>query len=541
MSSKSNIRPSFLWLPLVIAIAVIVGICIGNRFTSRNYAADNDRKLNNILNLIADNYIDTINLEDLIEMSIPQILSNLDPHTTYFSAEEIKAANEELNGSFCGIGISFMIMNDTASVIEIIPGGPAEKVGILAGDRIVAVNDTAFVGPKVNNNEVMLKLRGNRGTKVKLGIKRNNSDKILNFTVERGDIPMKSVDASYMLDKTTGYIKVNQFGKTTYDEFLTALTKLKGEGAKRYMIDLRGNGGGYMEMAILMANEFLADNQMIVYTKGRDKRNDSQWWSDGNGQFQNEEVIVLMDEFSASASEIFAGALQDNDRGLIVGNRSFGKGLVQNQMMLPDQSAIRLTIARYYTPSGRCIQKEYKGGVNYEQEIVDRYKSGELYSQDSIKVDKNQIFTTTHGRSVYGGGGIVPDIFVPRDTTGISHYYIEVANAGLLQQFAFKYVDINRNTLMQMSDYKQLLRMMPTDDALLNDFVEYATQNGVPARWYYINQSRSLIVNYLKALIARDKFGNDAFYPIINRSDNAVQLAMHAFSKHKALFPIRGK
>lgn len=538
MNNKPSTHSSLLWLPLAMALSVVIGIFIGNRFSSKKYAIDNDRKLNTILNLIADDYVDTVDMNDLIEMAIPEILGNLDPHTAYFSKADLKAANEELNGSFCGIGISFMMMNDTISVIEVIPGGPSEKVGIHPGDRIVTVNDTNFVGSKVNNNEVMKHLRGDKGTKVKLGIKRNNSPKLLSFTVTRGDIPMKSVDAAYLIDKTTGYIKVNQFGRTTYDEFLTGLGKLKKEGAKRFMIDLRGNGGGYMEMAILMANEFLSNNQLIVYTKGRYRRNDSQWWSDGNGQFQDAEVIVLMDEYSASASEIFAGALQDNDRGLIVGCRSFGKGLVQNQLTLPDQSAIRLTIARYYTPSGRCIQKDYKHGEDYSKELYERYKSGELYSRDSMKIDKSQIFTTQHGRTVYGGGGIVPDLFVPRDTSGISSYYIDVMNAGLIQQYAFNYVDVNRTAISKMKDYKQFLRMEPATDVILNDFVTYASQHGVPARWYYINQSRDLIVNYIKALVARDIFGNEAFYPIVNRNDKTVNAALKAFNKHKAAYPI---
>lgn len=541
MSNRPSTNPALLWLPLAMAVSVVIGIFIGNRFSSKQYAVDNDRKLNTILNLIATDYVDTVNINDLVESAIPGILSKLDPHTTYFTQEDLKAANEDLNGSFCGIGVSFMMMNDTVNVIEVISGGPSEKVGIMAGDRIVTVDDSTFVGSDITSNEVMKRLRGDKGTKVKLGIKRNNSPQIFNYTVTRGDIPMKSVDAAYMIDKGTGYIKVNQFGRTTYDEFITGLSKLKEEGAKRYMIDLRGNGGGYMEMAILMANEFLANNQLIVYTKGRDKRNDSQWWSDGNGQFQNAEVIVLMDEFSASASEIFAGAIQDNDRGLIVGCRSFGKGLVQNQLTLPDQSAIRLTIARYFTPSGRCIQKDYKEGSNYSAELLNRYKSGEIYSRDSIKIDKSQIFTTQHGRTVYGGGGIVPDIFVPRDTTGLTNYYIEVANSGLIQKFAFKYVDTNRAAFSKMTDYKQFLRMEPSREALLNDFVSFAAENGVPARWYYINQSRDVILNYIEALVARDVFGNESFYPIVNRNDKTVEAAIKAFNKHKAVFPITSK
>ena len=384
MTNKSNQRPSFLWMPLAIAVAAVIGIIVGSHFGGRSRIAENDRKLNTLLNLIADDYVDTVNLDQLIEMSIPQILANLDPHTTYFSAEDMRAANEELSGSFSGIGISFMLMSDTINVIEVIPGGPSEKVGILAGDRIVEIDDSAFVGPHITSGDVMKRLRGDKGTKVKLGIMRNTSQKVLNFTVTRGDIPVKSVDAAYMIEKNTGYVKVNQFGRTTYDEFLTALSLLDKEGAKRYVVDLRGNGGGYMEMAVLMANEFLPENQLIVYTKGRYKKDDSQVWSDGNGQFQDAEVVVLIDEFSASASEIFAGALQDNDRGLIVGTRSFGKGLVQQQFTLPDSSAVRLTIARYYTPAGRCIQKDYKDGMMaYEKELYDRYLNGEIYSQDS--------------------------------------------------------------------------------------------------------------------------------------------------------------
>jgi len=541
MTNKSNQRPSLLWMPLAIAVSVVVGIMIGHSFSGSRHVADNDRKLNTLLNLIADDYVDTVNLDQLIEMSIPQILANLDPHTTYFTAEDMRAANEELSGSFSGIGISFMLLNDTINVIEVIPGGPSEKVGILAGDRIVEVDDSAFVGPQVTSGDVMKHLRGDKGTKVKLGIRRATSNKVLQFTVTRGDIPVKSVDAAYMIEKSTGYVKVNQFGRTTYDEFLTALTLLNQDGAKRYVIDLRGNGGGYMEMAVLMANEFLPENQLIVYTKGRYKRDDSQVWSDGNGQFQDAEVVVLIDEFSASASEIFAGALQDNDRGLIVGSRSFGKGLVQQQFTLPDSSAVRLTIARYYTPAGRCIQKDYKGGMMaYEKELYDRYLNGEIYSPDSMKIDKSQIFSTLYtGRTVYGGGGIMPDIFVPRDTSGMTSYYIDIINAGLLQKFAFSYVDINRNALNQMKDYKQFLRMAPGDDQLLGNFVDYATENGVTPRWYYINQSRDLILSNLKALIARDVFGNEAFYPIYNRNDKTIQAALKALNKHKAAFPIR--
>ncbi len=537
MNQKSTRQP--IWLPLAIALAVVVGIFIGSRFTANKPVAENDRKLNAILNLIAQDYVDTTNLKDLIEMSIPEILSNLDPHTSYFSAEDLKAATDDLNGSFSGIGISFVMVNDTIGVVEVIPGGPSEKVGLMAGDKIVMIDDSVATGPKISNGEVMKRLRGDKGSKVKLGIKRQNTSKMLTFTVTRGDIPVNTVDAYYMIDKNTGYIKINQFGRHTYDEFITAMASLQEDGAKRYMIDLRGNGGGFMEMAVLMANEFLPANQLIVFTKGRYKRDDSEVWSDGNGSFQDAEVTVLIDEFSASASEIFAGAMQDNDRGLIVGCRSFGKGLVQKEFVLPDSSAIRLTTARYYTPSGRCIQKDYKEGMlDYEKELIDRYAHGELYSRDSMKIDKSQVFKTAYGRTVYGGGGIVPDIFVARDTTGISNYYIEVANAGLLQRYAFNYCNNNRASLNKMDNYLQFLRMAPSDEVLIKDFADYAANNGVAPRWYYINQSQDLIVTNLKALIARDIFGNQAFYPILNRNDKTVQEALKAMNKHKAAFPI---
>ena len=537
MKQKSTRQP--IWLPLAIALAVVVGIFIGSRFTANKPVADNDRKLNAILNLIAQDYVDTTNLKDLIEMSIPEILSNLDPHTSYFSADDLKAATDDLNGSFSGIGISFVLTGDTIGVVEVIPGGPSEKVGIMAGDKIVMIDDSVMTGKKITNGDVMKRLRGDKGSKVKLGIKRQNTSKVLTFTVTRGDIPVNTVDAYYMIDKNTGYIKINQFGRHTYDEFITAMASLQEEGAKRYMIDLRGNGGGFMEMAVLMANEFLPEGQLIVFTKGRYKRDDGEVWSDGNGSFQDAEVTVLIDEFSASASEIFAGAMQDNDRGLIVGCRSFGKGLVQKEFILPDSSAIRLTTARYSTPSGRCIQKDYKEGMlDYEQELLNRYAHGELYSRDSMKIDKSQVFTTLYGRTVYGGGGIVPDIFVPRDTSGISNYYIEVANAGLLQRFAFNYCNNNRASLNKMEDYMQFLRMAPSDDALIKDFADFAAANDIPPRWYYINQSQDIIVTNLKALIARDIFGNQAFYPILNRNDKTIQEALKAMNKHKAAFPI---
>lgn len=531
---------SVIWFPLVIALSIVAGILIGNHISTKKFIIDKDRKINTVLNLIESEYVDTVNVKDLVELAIPRIISNLDPHSYYIPAKDVRAVNDDLDGSISGIGITFIMKNDSANVVEVIPNGPAEKAGIIAGDRIVAVNDSTITGPAVSSEKVQSLIRGTKGTKVKIGIKRNNSKKILEYEITRGDIPINTVDAFYMLDKRTGYIKVNKFGRKTYDEFLNALGLLDGQGAQRYIVDLRGNAGGYMEMAILMINEFLSKGELIVYTKGRDPRENTQVWSDDKGAFHDAQIAVLIDEYSASASEIFAGALQDNDRGLVVGRRSFGKGLVQKQTYLPDSSAIRLTIARYYTPSGRCVQKGYKSGddASYSMELYDRYSHGEIYNADSIKIDKSQLFKTANGRTVYGNGGIVPDIFVPNDTVGITSYYIAVANQGLLQKFAFEYTDINRTRLGKVKDFNKLISMLPSDDAITYDFVMYAKDNGIPVRWYYISQSRALLARQLKALIARDVLGTEAYYRIMNQSDKVVNAALKALSEGKGKFPV---
>lgn len=531
---------SIIWYPLVISIAIVLGIVIGNYISTKKFTLDKDRKINAVLNLIQSEYVDSIDVKDLVEQAIPAIIGNLDPHSYYIPASDIRAENEKLDGSLSGIGVSFFMMNDTANVDQVIPNGPAEKVGMLAGDRIISVNGESIVGGTLTAEGIRSKIRGEKGTKVRIGVKRNTSKKTLTFTITRDDIPMNTIDVSYMLDDKTGYIKIAQFGKNTYDEFFAALSKLKKDGASRYIVDLRGNPGGYMEMAILMVNEFLEQGELIVYTKGRKEREDIQVWSDDQGSFHDAQVAVLIDEYSASASEIMAGALQDNDRGLVVGRRSFGKGLVQKQIYLPDSSAIRLTIARYYTPSHRCIQKDYTLGDedDYSKELYDRYTHGELYSADSIKVDKSRIFRTANGRIVYGGGGIVPDIFVPNDTTGITTYYRAVANLGLLQQYVYTYVDINRDQLKNVNTVKQLMGMMPSDDALTYDFVCYARDNGVPMRWYYINLSRSLIARQLRALVIRDVLGSEEFYRYYNRTDNTVNAALKALNDGKGKFPI---
>ena len=538
MMKNDNHTPRYVNVPLLIAFALVLGIFIGSKFASKS-TIDLDRKINNILGIVADEYVESVNMDSLVELAIPDIIAQLDPHSVYISAKDYEQANEELNGNFCGIGISFQVMEDTINVIEVIPGGPSEKVGIANGDKIISVDGKNFTGEKINPNLVKEQLRGPKNSVVKLGVKRATSAKTLYFTVTRGDIPIKSVDAAYMIDKNTGYVKVNQFGRNTYDEFVTALSVLKNEGAKRYIVDLRGNGGGYMEIAVAMANEFLPKDNLIVSTKGRYKKNDTSVYSDGNGSYQDAEIVVLINEFSASASEIFAGAMQDNDRGLVIGARSFGKGLVQREFKLSDNSAIRLTIARYYTPTGRCIQKDYKlGQAAYERELINRFNNGELDYRDSIKVDKSKMYKTPHGRIVYGGGGIIPDIFVPRDTVGFTSYYFAVVNAGLIQNYVLKYVTAHKAKFKNVKDYKDVIRLLDDNTQLLNDFVNFAAKHDVPPRWYYINQSRDLLLNDLKAFVARDLLGQKAFYPIYNRNDKTIEAALKALNKHKAAFPL---
>ena len=538
MMKNDNHTPRYVNVPLLIAFALVLGIFIGSRFASKS-TIDLDRKINNILGIVADEYVESVNMDSLVELAIPDIIAQLDPHSVYISAKDYEQATEELNGNFCGIGISFQVMEDTINVIEVIPGGPSEKVGIANGDKIISVDGKNFTGEKINPNLVKEQLRGPKNSVVKLGVKRATSAKTLYFTVTRGDIPIKTVDAAYMIDKNTGYVKVNQFGRNTYDEFVAALSVLKNEGAKRYIVDLRGNGGGYMEIAVAMANEFLPKDNLIVSTKGRYKKNDTSVYSDGNGSYQDAEIVVLINEFSASASEIFAGAMQDNDRGLVIGARSFGKGLVQREFKLSDNSAIRLTIARYYTPTGRCIQKDYKlGQAAYERELINRFNNGELDYRDSIKVDKSKMYKTPHGRIVYGGGGIIPDIFVPRDTVGFTSYYYAVVNAGLIQNYVLKYVTAHKAKFKNVKDYKDVIRLLDDNTQLLNDFVNFAAKHDVPARWYYINQSRDLLLNDLKAFVARDLLGQKAFYPIYNRNDKTIEAALKALNKHKAAFPL---
>lgn len=517
-------------MPLLVVFALILGLVMGYRLPTLTHVGKSSAgdKVAELMALIERHYVEEVDVDSLLEESIPDILAKLDPHTAYIPAKDLNDVNSELEGSFSGIGIQFQVMNDTITVLEVIAGGPADDVGLLPGDRIVEVDDSLMVGPGLNSNDVVRTLRGPADSQVKVDVKRAGAPGLLSFTLTRGDIPVTSIDASYLIAPETGYIKLNTFGRNSYSEFYTQLAMLRSVGARDFILDLRGNGGGFLDIAIQIANEFLPAGAGIVETRGRNGESISGIAADGSGSLQQGELIVLLDEFSASASEIVAGAVQDNDRGTIIGRRSFGKGLVQTQEDLSDGSALRITTARYYTPSGRCIQKPFRPGhvTDYALEVYDRYASGEAFSADSVKFDTSLLYHTASGREVYGGGGIMPDIFVPADTANVTKYYSDVVNRGLLQRFAFKYVDANRATLDKAGTADELLTMLPADQALLGEFVAFAAENGVAARWYYINISRPLLVNALKALIARDVLGTAAYFEIDNTIDNVVGRAL---------------
>lgn len=534
---NNRLKSAAVWMPLAIAIALVGGMWIGKSFFSGSHTWDSRSKLDTILELIESNYVDEIDTDSLLEATLPELLAQLDPHSVYIPAEDLQSVNEELEGSFSGIGISFNLIGDTINVLEVISGGPSEKVGLMPGDRIVSVDDSIVAGKGISDIKVKSMLRGPEGTTVSLGIKRSTAPGLLKYDVVRGAIPVTSIDAAYIIDDGVGYIKVNKFGANTYEEFLATILPMV-DKADKFVIDLRGNGGGFMEHAVLMANEFLGARQPIVSMKGAHTPDTPVTLSDGTGTFKGNEIVVLIDEISASASEIFAGAMQDNDRGLIVGRRSFGKGLVQHQLELPDNSAVRLTIARYYTPSGRCIQKTYAPGTDYERDLLDRYEHGEMYNVDSIRQNKDLEYVTLHGRTVYGGGGIMPDIFVPNDTAGITSYYLNVLNKGLINRFTFEYADNHRADLSKSADGLEMLTLLPDDDTLLQEFVEYARREGVAPRWYYINISRPLLVNSLKAMIARNIHGVEGYFVVNNLTDPTVQTALEALRQGKTAFPV---
>ena len=516
--SKNKIR----YIPIIIAVSIVVGIFIGTFYAKRftdprqqiGTIAPTSNKLNGLLRIINDQYVDTVNMKDLIEDVMPQVLGELDPHSSYIPAKDLQAVNEELKGSFSGIGIQFSIEQDTIHISNVIPGGPSEKVGLMPGDRIVEIDDSAFVGKIVTNTESMKRLKGPKGTEVKLGVFRHGEKGLLYFTIIRGDIPVKSIDAAFMLNEKYGYIKIDKFAETTYAEMLIALARLHQEKCEGVVIDLRGNTGGYMEVAIQMVNEFLPKDKLIVYTEGR-KFPRKNYFSNGTGSSQQMPIIVLLDEWSASASEIFAGAIQDNDRGIVIGRRSFGKGLVQQPIEFNDGSAIRLTIARYYTPSGRCIQKPYIKGKDekYEMDIITRYEHGEFFSQDSIMQDESQIYHTSLGRPVYGGGGIMPDIFVPQDTTGYTSYFSMAINQRLTLKFAFQYTDQNRQKLQKYESADELLKYLKTQN-ILEKFARFAESKGL--------KRRNILMYKSKELFDRNLYGN-IIYNMLNMEEYILE------------------
>lgn len=529
-------------MPFLLAICLVAGILIGtfytNHFSGNKLGIINtsSNKLNALLHIIDEQYVDTVSMFNLVEEAMPQILAELDPHSSYIPAKDLEAVNSDLKGSFSGIGVQFTIQDDTIHINSVIQGGPSEKVGLLAGDRIVEVDDSSFVGKIVTNSEAMRRLKGEKGSKVKLGIYRPGEKEILHFTVVRGDIPVKSIDAAYMINDKFGYVKVNKFGETTYPELLVALAQLSQANCKGMIIDLRGNTGGYMAAAIQMVNEFLPNNKLIVYTEGR-KSPRENYTSNGTGSSQTMPLIVLMDEGSASASEIFAGAIQDNDRGTIIGRRSFGKGLVQQPIEFSDGSAIRLTIARYYTPSGRCIQKPYEKGndAEYEMDIITRYEHGEFFSADSIKQNIKEIYHTSLGRTAYGGGGIMPDIFVPQDTTGMTSYYRMAATRGLIVRYTLDYTDKNRNKLKEYDTPQKMEAYLKTQN-LLEKFAEYAEKKGLKRRNILMYKSKQLFEESLYGNIIYNMLGIEAYITYSNLTDKTVQKALEVLEKGES-FP----
>jgi carboxyl-terminal processing protease len=524
------------YLPIIISIALVFGIIIGLSVSKQQQLNGSgillypkSDKLNNVLKYIEEEYVDTVIPGKLTDNAIITLLKGLDPHSIYIPAEEIQTINEPLEGNFSGIGVQFNIMNDTVVVISTIPNGPSALIGILPGDRIVKVNQVVVAGVKMNSEGIVKRLKGPEGTIVKVSIKRPGSKREVVYDIKRNKIPLYSIDVAYMLNDLTGYIKISQFARTTSEEFYNAIEKLKNKGIKKLVLDLRGNGGGYLDAAINLSNQFLNEGDLIVYTKGRSKPRED-FKATAVGTCKDIELVVLIDEYSASASEIFAGAIQDNDRGLIIGRRSFGKGLVQEQAMLSDGSAIRLTVARYYTPTGRCIQKPYNHGEDdYFKDLSYRYLHGEFESRDSIHLNDSLKYKTPKGKTVYGGGGIMPDIFVPFDTTGFSKFYFEVRDMNLVYKFSFNYSDRNRTTLKTFTDLGAFVDYLEKEK-IFDKFINYCNEQGIHPTNKDLKISGLLIKTQVEAYIARNFFDNNGFYPVIRQIDNTVDKAVEVLS-----------
>lgn len=530
-----------IYLPIFFALVFAIGMYIGLKMNGiTSYKADvfsfhsdgiNNNKLNNIINYISGDYVDSIDQNELIETSIQQMLRDLDPHSQYISAEDFNLVNDPLQGNFEGIGIEFRIVEDTITVIHAIPGGPSEKVGIRGGDRIVKIEDTLVAGTGLSSREAMKKLKGDRGTEVNVEIFRRNVSELLDFTIIRDVIPTYSLDVAYKVNDTTGYIKLNKFSNTTYEEFTNALGHLHDEGVNSLILDLRGNVGGYLQAAINIADEFLAKEKLIVYTKGN-KRPKRYAYATQKGKFEEGSLIILLDEGSASASEVLAGAIQDNDRGIIIGRRSLGKGLVQEQLNFPDGSALRLTVARYYTPTGRCIQKPYDKGIEeYYMEYYERFINGEMESPDSIKFNDSLKFTTPGGKIVFGGGGIMPDEYVPMDFDD-NEFYSTLIRRGIIYQFAFNYTDKIRNDFSKFDSWSHYKNDFEVNESLFKQFLEYAEDKGVELNTDEIEHSKQRIKTLLKAYIAQNLYNDEGFYPIFHQVDNIFQKALESLANH---------
>lgn len=529
----SALQPIWIGVMLVLGIYIGSNLREGNVFEQRTINIESPSKLVNIINYIEENYVDTVEKKRLIETAIGAVLEELDPHSYYISPEELAAMQEPLQGNFEGIGVEFMIQRDTLMVVTPIEGGPSEEAGIQPGDRIVEVDDELIAGTDLTNQRVMELLKGPKGTEVKLGIERKNNKDLIQFTIIRDKIPIESIVAALMVDPETAYVKVTRFARTTYEEFVAAVDGLVQQGAKKLVLDLRGNGGGYLNTAIPMVESFLKEGQLIVYTEGVNSKR-REYHALRTGSFADMELVVLINQGSASASEIMAGALQDHDRAVTVGRRSFGKGLVQDEIDLRDNSALRLTVARYYTPSGRCIQKPYGEGIDYGSDYEERYHNGELLNPDSIDFADSLKYTTAGGRVVYGGGGIMPDIFVPLDTVGSSMYFSELSYSGIIRQFGFEYTDKNRAS-MNYVNVQEFVDRFKVNDGLFQELIDYATEQGVEAQEYGVKNSREGIALRLKAHIAKNLFDGNAFYQVLLQDDPDIRQAVGAFEREEVL------
>ncbi len=556
-------KKSFL-LPLIFSLILIAGILIGNWYGANIYKSENSgnallnlknyqlkdgdlnfsilprvNKLNSVLSYIENEYVDTVNINELSEAAIPEIVSKLDPHSVYIPARDLQKYNEPLQGNFSGIGIQFNMIEDTVAVVNTIPNGPSEIVGIMAGDRIIEVDDSVIAGKNMTTDQIIRKLKGERGSIVEVGVIRRGEDEMLEFEIVRDDIPLYSVDVSYMLEDKIGYMKISNFSQTTFREFIEGVEKLHNSGMEKFIIDLRGNGGGIMDAATNVADQFLDENKLIVYTQGKNRpRYDV--FSSSKGVCKDDQVVILIDEFSASASEILAGAIQDNDRGTIVGRRSFGKGLVQEQIEFRDGSALRLTIARYYTPTGRSIQKPYlPGDEHYYEDIYKRFESGEFESMDSIHFDDSLKFETPGGRIVYGGGGIMPDVFVPLDTTGISPYFSKIRSMGLIYRFAFDYTDQLRHKVENLSSSQEISDYLENNTDYFTSFLKYAADKGVKRVPEEISESEEIIRVQIKAYVARNLIDNIGYYPMIRKIDNTLEKAVSLMKNDSGVYLTR--